>query len=247
MTTPIYAVGDIHGQAGELDRVLELIEADGGRGARVVFLGDYADRGPDSHAVIERLIAGASEGRDWTFLMGNHDRMFSMFLHDPPLEDPHMLVELYWLHPRLGGDATLASYGVEVAGTRRVKDVHADARAAVPRAHVDFLNALAPSFETEQVFFCHAGIRPGVPLRRQTEEDLIWIRKEFHEFTQPHPKLIVHGHTPVEVATHYGNRVNLDTGAGYGKPLSACVLAEDGVFLLGSAGRVRLGPVRGPL
>lgn len=243
MTKPIYAVGDIHGQAAELDRVLALIEADGGAEAEVVFLGDYADRGPDSRGVIDRLVAGKAEGRNWTFLMGNHDRMFSMFLQDPPLEDPHMMVELYWLHPRLGGDATLHSYGVEVAGTRRVKDVHADTRAAVPQAHVAFLETLAAFHETDAVFLCHAGIRPGVPLDRQTQEDLIWIRKEFHEVTDPHPKLIVHGHTPVEAVTHYGNRVNLDTGAGYGRPLSVCVFEQDAVFLLSDTGRVRLEPV----
>lgn len=242
MNKPIYAVGDIHGQAAELDRVLARIEADGGSDAEVVFLGDYADRGPDSRGVLDRLIAGRDDGRNWTFLMGNHDRMFSMFLQDPPLEDPHMMVELYWLHPRIGGNTTLASYGIEVAGTRRVKDVHADATAAVPQAHAAFLESLQFTFETDMLFFAHAGIRPGVPLAAQTEEDLIWIRKEFHEYSDPHPKIIVHGHTPVEAATHYGNRVNLDTGAGYGRPLSACVFDGDACFLLTDEGREALVP-----
>lgn len=242
MSKLIYAVGDIHGQAAELDRTLARIEADGGADAEVVFLGDYADRGPDSRGVLDRLIAGREDGRNWTFLMGNHDRMFSMFLQDPPLEDPHMMVELYWLHPRLGGDTTLASYGIEVAGTRRVKDVHADALAAVPQAHAAFLDNLQFTYETDTLFFAHAGIRPGVPLAAQTEEDLIWIRKEFHSHTGPHPKIVVHGHTPVEAATHYGNRVNLDTGAGYGRPLSACVFEDEACFLLTDEGRKALVP-----
>jgi serine/threonine protein phosphatase 1 len=244
MGDPIYAVGDIHGQAEELDRVLSLIEADGGTDARVVFLGDYTDRGPDSQGVLDRLIEGRAAGRNWTFLMGNHDRMFRLFLQSPPQEDPHMMVELYWLHPRLGGDTTLSSYGVPVAGTRRVKDVHADALEAVPEAHMAFLEELELSFETEGLFFCHAGIRPGVPLAAQSEEDLIWIRTEFHEVSTAHPKLIVHGHTPVQAATHYGNRVNLDTGAGYGRPLAACVFEAERCFLLGPDGRAALEPTR---
>lgn len=243
MSEPVYAIGDIHGQAEELDRVLTLIDADGGGGAKVVFLGDYTDRGPDSRGVLDRLIAGRAEGRNWTCLLGNHDRMFRMFMDSPPQEDPHMMVELYWLHPRLGGDTTLMSYGVEVSGTRRVKDVHTDAMEVVPKSHIAFLANLSLTFETDGLFFAHAGIRPGVPLAAQTEEDLIWIRKEFHDFKEPHPKLVVHGHTPVEAAWHYGNRVNLDTGAGYDRPLTVCVFEAEQCFLLGPHGRTVLAPV----
>lgn len=131
--------------------------------------------------------------------------------------------ELYWLHPRLGGDTTLASYGVDASGRRREKDVQADAHVAVPAAHIKFLKRLQLSHIVGDLMFVHAGIRPGVPIKDQTEEDQLWIRQEFHNHTGPHPKLIVHGHTPVDAATHYGNRVNLDTGAGYGHPLTAAV------------------------
>jgi len=242
MPQPIYAIGDIHGQAGELDRVLDLIETDGGPDADIVFLGDYTDRGPNSKAVIERLAKGKAEGRNWTFLMGNHDRMFSWFVEDFPRHDPLLLVELNWLNPRLGGDTTLASYGVPVTGRDRMSDIHAQARAAVPEAHVDFLQNLALSHETPDLFFAHAGIKPGVALKNQREDDLLWIRKEFHAATTPHPKLIVHGHTPVDSAMHYGNRVNLDTGAGYGKPLSAAVFEGAECWVLTQQGRNRLRP-----
>ncbi len=243
MNTPLYAIGDIHGQAAELDRVLDLIEADGGPDARVVFLGDYADRGPDSQGVLDRLVAGRAAGRNWVFLKGNHDRMFDWFMENPPREDPYMMVELYWLHPRLGGDTTLASYGVDANPRRRVQDVHKDALAAVPQAHVDFLRDLVLTHETYALFFAHAGIRPGVALGAQDEEDLLWIRKEFHAVTDPHPKLIVHGHTPVEFAMHYGNRVNLDSGAGYGRPLTAAVFEGAQAWVLTDQGRVSLSPL----
>lgn len=240
--SPIYAIGDIHGQKAELDRVLSLIDADGGQDAEVVFLGDYTDRGPESSAVLDTLIEGRDAGRNWTFLKGNHDRMFEWFMQDPIQHDPHMMVELYWLHDRLGGNTTLASYGVEVHGTRREKDVHSDARAAVPEGHVDFLRNLPLTHVVGELMFVHAGIRPGVALADQTEEDLLWIRQEFHHCTYPHPKLIVHGHTPVDAATHYGNRINLDTGAGYGRPLSAAVFEDDSAWLLTDTGRLPLKP-----
>jgi len=242
MPRPIYAIGDIHGQAAELDRVLHLIHQDGGAEAEIVFLGDFIDRGPDSQGVMERLSRGKSEGRNWTFLMGNHDRMFRWFMEDFPRHDPTLLVEFNWLHPRLGGDTTLASYGIPVTGRDRMSEIHARARKAVPQSHIDFLQALALSHETPDHFFAHAGIRPGVPLKDQTEGDLLWIRKEFHAFTAPHPKLIVHGHTPVDSAKHYGNRVNLDTGAGYGKPLCAAVFEGTEVWVLTEQGRNRLRP-----
>ncbi len=240
MLRPIYAIGDIHGQKIQLDRVLGLIEADGGADADIVFLGDYADRGPDSRAVLETLIKGQKAGRNWTFLKGNHDRMFEWFMQRPILHDPYMMVELYWLHPRLGGDTTLASYGVDAGPRRREKDVQADARAAVPADHVAFLEGLKLSHVSGELMFVHAGIRPGVPLKDQDEEDLLWIRGEFHRHTGPHPKVIVHGHTPIDVATHYGNRINLDTGAGYGAPLTAAVFEGTEGWVLTESGRAPL-------
>ncbi|WP_299770390.1 metallophosphoesterase family protein [uncultured Tateyamaria sp.] len=235
--SPTYAIGDIHGQKAELDRVLSLIEADGGKDAQIVFLGDYTDRGPDSRAVLNTLIQGRDASRNWTFLKGNHDRMFEWFMNDPLQHDPYLMVELYWLHTRLGGDTTLASYGVDANGHRREKDVHADALAAVPHAHICFLRNLRLMHIVGDIMFVHAGIRPGIAIKDQAEEDLLWIRQEFHGHTDPHPKLIVHGHTPVDAATHYGNRVNLDTGAGYGSPLTAAVFEGGAVWRLTSAGR----------
>ncbi len=226
----------------ELHRVLGLIEADGGEDAQIVFLGDYTDRGPDSNGVIDLLAQGQAQGRNWTFLKGNHDRMFEWFMQTPLRDDPYLLVELYWLHQRLGGDTTMASYGVDADGRRRKQDVQADAIAAIPQRHLDFLAGLDLSFQTNELFFCHAGIRPGVALANQTEEDLLWIRQDFHEHNAAHPKVIVHGHTPIDQATHYGNRVNLDTGAGYGDPLSAAVFEGADCWTLTSKGRVILAP-----
>ena len=244
MTGPIYAIGDIHGQHDALLQALALIQTDGGSQAEIVFIGDYTDRGPASRAVIDTLIAGTQAGKPWHCLMGNHDRMFSWFMQDYPRHDAHLPVYLYWLHERLGGQTTLASYGVGMRETDRQLEVHARAKAAVPHTHVDFLRALKLHHETDDLYFSHAGIRPGVPLPAQSEHDLLWIRKEFHSDTRDHGKLIVHGHTPVACATHYGNRVNIDAGAGYGNPLATVVFEGRQCWSLTENGRVPLVPGR---
>ena len=168
--------------------------------------------------------------------------MFELFMQSPPQHDPQIITELYWLHPRLGGDTTLASYGVMSTGRTRLMDTHAEALAAIPQAHVDFLKKLSLSYTHEDLFFCHAGVRPEVPLDQQSLEDLIWIRKGFHEYTAAHPKMIVHGHTIVEEATHYGNRINLDTGAGKFKPLTTAVFEGGKAWTLTDTGRKELTP-----
>lgn len=240
MSDAIYAIGDVHGQLHWLDTVLDWIDRDGGSRAHIVFLGDYVDRGPDSQGCIARLLEGQAAGRNWTCLKGNHDRMFQWFMEPVPRPDPHLMVSMSWLHEALGGMETLQSYGVDAHGRRRLRDVHADALAAVPEAHRAFLAGLPTSLDTEHLFFAHAGINPYVPLSEQDEEDLLWIRGPFLAAIEPHPKLVVHGHTPVEEATHYGNRVNLDTGAGYGKPLTAAVFEGGEVFALTAVGRIPL-------
>lgn len=242
MATPIYAVGDIHGQLHMLDTVLDRIEADGGRDAQVVFLGDYVDRGKDTRGVIQRLIDGRDTGRDWVFLKGNHDRMMEWFLMDPPQQDPHLLVGFHWFHEKLGGAETVASYGItEIDGVRQYVLANAF-REAVPADHVTFLQDLRLSYDRGPLFFAHAGILPGVALDQQDERDLLWIRQEFHNDTRDHGKLIVHGHTPVMQATHYGNRINLDTGAGYDHPLAVAVFEGTECWVLDENGRLPLRP-----
>ncbi len=242
---PIYAIGDIHGHLDLLERAHELIAADSARhgAAQVVHVGDLVDRGADSRGVIDWLMAGAARGEDWVVLKGNHDRMFSLFLHDEPAHDPGLRADLSYLHPRIGGASTLASYGVRAAADRPVAAVHADARAAVPQAHLDWLETRPALHLRDGLVFVHAGIRPGTAFEAQTETDLIWIREPFLSDPRDHGALIVHGHTALDAATHHGNRLNIDSGAAYGGPLSAVAIEEDGtVFLLTPGGRIPLPP-----
>ena len=261
--TPLYAIGDIHGQKAMLDQALDLIVADGGPEARIVFLGDYTDRGPDSRAVIDTLIAGRDAGRDWTFVKGNHDRLFTRFVREGREHDPRVKSGISWLNPRLGGSTTLASYGV--TGEMHFADKSDDgleylahfegdegwikkdalqrlAQDAVPEAHLDFLEGLPLTHQTDDLLFVHAGLRMELPLEWQDPEDLIWIRDGFLESRVDYGKLIVHGHTALDAPQHHGNRVNLDGGAGYGRPLVPAVFEARDCWLLTNQGRVALTP-----
>ncbi|SLN33691.1 metallophosphoesterase [Roseisalinus antarcticus] len=238
-----YVIGDIHGQAAELDRALALIEADGGPDAPITFLGDYTDRGPDSRGVLQRLIEGRDAGRPWRFLLGNHDRMFLRFVTQADQHDTHILSGKGWLHPALGGPMTLASYGIDVGDTTRtVYDISLEARARIDPAHMAFLRDLPLYIEEGPNLFVHAGIRPGVPLAEQTEEDLIWIREGFLDHEDPFPWTIVHGHTALDAPAHFGNRIDLDGGAGYGRPLVPAVFDGQDWHTLSDIGRHLLWP-----
>jgi serine/threonine protein phosphatase 1 len=236
----IYAIGDIHGHLDLLRAAHDRIAADMARHGpgTVVHVGDLVDRGPDSRGVIDFLMAGMARGEDWVVLKGNHDRMFRRFVRDHAEPEPGLRPSLTWLHPNLGGAATLASYGVRSAGDRPVAKVHVDTQAAVPQDHLDFIDSLPAWHRVAGTVLVHAGVRPGVPMEEQTETDLVWIRAGFLDDTRDHGALVVHGHTAIDTPTHYGNRLNIDSSAAYGGPLSAVVLDAEGEFLLWGTGRL---------
>lgn len=223
----VYAIGDIHGRYDLLLALLAAIGADAASGpgdCRMVFLGDYIDRGDDSAAVIARLASGTAEGsadRSWTCLMGNHEATLLAALSGEADWEA-------WL--RMGGAETLFSYGVSArsfTGPDRGEQLRAATLAAIPAAHLDFLRQLPTSAEIGEYYFCHAGIRPGVPLDRQSPDDLIWIRDPFIRSGRDHGKRIVHGHTPVMEVEMHANRINVDTGAYLTHRLSCVVLEGD--------------------
>ncbi|OOY09196.1 metallophosphoesterase family protein [Thioclava sp. F36-7] len=238
-----YAIGDIHGHLDKLKRAHELIAADratcGETEAPIVHVGDLVDRGPDSAGVIDYLMKGQQSGENWVVLRGNHDRMFLGFLEDPYTEDPILSAEVSYLNPRVGGEATLESYGIANAFSRPLDEV-AKELSAIPQAHREWLAGQPAYFPRGEAIFVHAGIRPGVAMEDQVEDDLLWIRKPFLTDSRDHGALIVHGHTNIKAATHYGNRLNLDSGAGYGHPLSTAVIEGRDAWLLTPEGRAEL-------
>ena len=222
----IYAIGDIHGRADLLERKLNHIDADLAsnpvRSGIQVFLGDYIDRGPASREVLDRLVARDRAGRS-VFLKGNHENYLTGFLSNPSiLED--------W--QRNGGLETLMSYGIMPsinANAATQAQLAADLDQALPESHRRFINNLKPSFTCGDFFFVHAGVRPGIPLTQQQEEDLLWIRQDFLLYEEDFSKIIVHGHTPVLQPDVRSNRINIDTGAFATGRLTCLMLEEDKV------------------
>ncbi len=214
----VYAVGDIHGCDGLLDALLLRIDEDAeGAKSRLIFLGDYVDRGPGSKAVVDRLLDVRSARPDAVFLKGNHEQAMLDFLSAPDLNEE-------WLH--WGGDKTLESYGVARIWTRRPEELARDLDAALPAPHREFLTSLELWRVVGDYAFVHAGFRPGVALNEQTEEDCLWIRGEFHNAdagSRP-DKIVVHGHQPVKKPLDAGWRIDVDTGAVWSDALTAVVL-----------------------
>jgi serine/threonine protein phosphatase 1 len=146
------------------------------------------------------------------FLKGNHEDFLLSFLHDP-------LSAAGWLYN--GGDATLLSYGVEKRvveyalwqSRAGLREASAMLRAALPGDHLRFYEALELYYRAGGYFFVHAGVRPGVPLEGQSEEDLLWIREEFLAWPGDFGAVVVHGHTPMLTPEDLHNRIGIDTGA----------------------------------
>lgn len=237
----LYAIGDIHGHLEKLKAAHERIFCDGGRDALIAHVGDLIDRGPDSRGVVDYLMSGQDAGRPWIVTRGNHDRFLPVYLNEPDWIDPGLSSGQHWLsHPSVGAAETLQSYGLDTELPSEL--LQAEARRAVPSSHAAFLASLPLWFLHPQGLVVHAGIRPGIDLRNQVEHDLVWIRQGFLDSKADHGPLIVHGHTAIEQATHYGNRLNIDGGAGYGRPLSAVVIEDGRVHLLTDKGRMPLMP-----
>jgi serine/threonine protein phosphatase 1 len=225
----IYAVGDVHGRADLLARLLARIDADLSAHpiARPcqVFLGDYIDRGPHSRQVIDLLIAWRRR-HEMLFLKGNHEDFALEFLSDPT-----KLSE--W--KQVGGMSTLLSYGVKTAGRTDAEAEEQTAiafRRALPESHLRFLGSLVLSFNCGDYFFSHAGARPGIPLRDQHQQDLLWIRDDFLLYEEDFGKVVVHGHTPVMTPDIRPNRINIDTGAYATGRLTCLVLEGDKISFL---------------
>jgi serine/threonine protein phosphatase 1 len=210
VTGRLFAIGDIHGCARELEtllRGLPLVPGD-----TVAFVGDYLDRGPDSRPVVDLLLElRAQVGLRSVFLRGNHEDMCLGFLGR---RGHHGDV---WIAN--GGAATLRSYGLDA----RLPEV--EIAAAFPPAHLGFLDALGVSFAWEGYLLVHAGIHPGRAWSEQREDDLLWIREEFLHHRHGLSQTVVFGHTPHRgVLVDLPYKIGIDTGCVYGGALSALEL-----------------------
>ena len=201
-----YAIGDVHGCVDKLVRLLARCRAHAGdRRRRLVFVGDYIDRGPDSRGVIETLLKLQRSEPEVICLRGNHEALM--------LDAVESGDEALWLLN--GGGETLESYDATQA-------------LDLPAELVDWADALPLFFDDGRRLFVHAGLNPRVPLDHQTEQDLLWIREPFLSSRNDFGRLVVHGHTPLRagVPDLRSNRLNIDTAAVFGGPLTAAVFEE---------------------
>lgn len=225
-----YAIGDIHGCYAELNRLIKAIDDDdtqrGPTDTRLLFVGDYVDRGPGSREVIELMMRLDIGHERVIFLMGNHEETL--------LSAANGNRRAAALFHKMGGRETLLSYGVSAqdydsADTAEIIDM---IRSAIPPDHLRWMRDLRLSYEVGDYLFVHAGIRPGVPLHSQLSSDLRWIRNEFLESSEDHGMMIVHGHSVTDQVDERPNRIGIDTGAYASGRLSAIGLEGSDRWIL---------------
>lgn len=205
-----WVIGDIHGCLEELQELLFQLPSED----RLIFLGDYVDRGPDSAGVVDRLL---KERNRSIFLKGNHESMMIAHFLNPASSEGSS-----WTYGPNGGLKTLQSYGLGVRSSWE----------ELPFSHREFLQNLKLYFEDSAFIAVHAGLDPGVSdLSSQSVHDLLWIRLEWinrEEFWKGSP--VYYGHTPTQYILGpdrmgeplYGkNSIGIDTGCVYGGSLSA--------------------------
>jgi serine/threonine protein phosphatase 1 len=221
----IYAIGDIHGRVDLLRklhaRIVEHAAAENYTSHNVViYLGDYVDRGADSRGIIDLLLDAPLPQFEYVYLKGNHEDSLLRFLADE------------WHGPQwftYGGDRTLESYGVRpprsVTDPAELRRAQTEFAQQLPPRHLDFFTRLRMLHVEGDYAFVHAGVRPGISLDEQSDEDLMWIRDEFLRSNLDFGRIVVHGHSITDSPTVKANRIGIDTGA-FATGCLTCVVLE---------------------
>ena len=216
MSGDIYVIGDIHGCLDPLKHLLEHLEPDLHKD-RLVFVGDYIDRGPDSREVVDCILQLKARypTENIICLRGNHEVMFLDFLAGKNRE-------LFLFN---GGMGTLRDYWGE--------DWDERSEFVLPLDHQHFYRDLLPFFVTDDYIFVHGGIKPGIPMEEQVDEDLYWIRGEFIASTEDFGRRVIFGHTPFKQPLILPNKIGIDTGLVYGNYLTCLKLPQMDFYMVG--------------
>ncbi len=202
-----FVIGDIHGCLTLLKRLIDKIPWDPEKD-RLIFVGDYIDRGEDPKGVVDFILELKRISEKVDCILGNHEAMLLDYLKGKNRE-------LYLFN---GGTVTLASYRF----SRKNED-----DPLIPEDHLRFFNELKPYIELENYYIVHAGFRPGIKIEDQSLEDMIWIRYEFIESDYDFGKKVIFGHTPMQEPLIMQNKIGIDTGAVYGNKLTCIQLPEE--------------------
>lgn len=210
MSGDIYVIGDIHGCLAHLERLMQEIRPDLDRD-RLIFMGDFIDRGPHPKGVVDYVIRLKEQAppEGVICLKGNHEAMFLNFLQGQE-------IELFLFN---GGLSTIEDYWGEGWEQR--------GNLVLPPDHERFYQELKLYYETPEYIFVHGGLRPGVPLAEQEEEDLLWIRGEFIASFEDLGRRVIFGHTPFRLPLVMPNKIGVDTGAVYGNFLTCLRLPQE--------------------
>jgi serine/threonine protein phosphatase 1 len=209
----IFAIGDVHGCLEKLEELLGKIDIDRERDI-LVFIGDYIDRGKSSKEVVDCVIKLQGQYNHVVCLLGNHEQMFMQYMEG--IDEG--------LYLGNGGISTLSSYEIFLSDNVEKR------KGKIPEAHLKFYESLLSYYETDKYIFVHAGIRPGLPLKEQTLDNLLWIRYEFIENEKDFGKTVVFGHTPLMSPLIEKNKIGIDTGAVYGGKLTCVELPEIKIY-----------------
>jgi len=229
-SNPVCVIGDVHGMADLLARLLKVIDAQPGADRVLrVFVGDLVDRGPDSARVLDRVWAlCASNPQRNICLMGNHERMLLDFLADPTGRGARFLTH--------GGDATLTSFRVRIAaGQSLVTRLEAQAAAlqqALPAGMAEWLAGLPLIWHEGNLAVAHAGADPRRHLNDQDATALLWGHGAFRHTLRSDGVWIAHGHTIVPQPSAEAGRISVDTGAFRTGRLSAAWIDAEGLRFL---------------
>lgn len=202
----VFVIGDVHGCLGMLKRLVDKIDWRPERD-RLIFVGDYIDRGEDSKGVVDYILGLFKASSHIQCLMGNHEALFMDYLDNKE----------HGLFLMGGGRKTLKSYQVD---SSKGGDIF------IPPDHMDFFRSLRSYVELEDYYVVHAGFRPGLEISEQRLEDMLWIRNGFIESGYDFGKKVIFGHTPFYEPLVTPNKIGLDTGAVYGNRLTCIELAE---------------------
>ncbi len=224
---PFVAVGDVHGRADLLHRLLDGLAESPHADLPLVFVGDYVDRGEQSADVL-RTLKTRTEAGNVTCLLGNHEDMLLNFLEDPAAQGPR------WL--RFGGLQTMASFGAPLLAQTADEAEWIAARDHLAEEMgadlIDWIYKCPTSWQSGNIAVVHAGADPMTPIDEQDAHTLVWGHPDFETEDRRDSTWVVHGHTIVDNAIAEHGRISVDTGAYATSVLSAAVIAPGDVSFL---------------